>query len=75
MFHILSKVKSYINDYLYSARADTNQCCIISDILKQLEVNLGDYYAAIVKSSENVYKVSLIRSPNTCFVNKYFESS
>ena len=67
--------KSYINDYLFPARNDIDQCRNISYILKQLEVSQEDYFAALAISNGNDYEVHLIHMPNSCFVNNYFESA
>ena len=70
---ILEKVKKYIDEYLYPAKNNIDNCGTISDILKSLEIDVEDYYNALAISKDNDYELHLIRSPNSCFVNNYFE--
>ena len=62
------------NDYLYHAKNDVDGCDSHSDILCELEIKENDYYTALEISKDNDYELHLVQTPNSCFVNNYFES-
>ena len=70
----MTKVKIYINEYLYLAKNTVDDCDTISDILRELEINEDDFYTALEISKDNDYELHLLRSPNLCFFNNYFKS-
>ena len=79
--NIIEKVKEYIDTNLYLAKTNIidpqkenyqlppTKDCILSD----LTITCKDYYDAVSVSKDSDYERHLIRVPNSCFVNNYFE--
>ena len=70
----MSKVKKYINGYLYPEKNNVDDCDSISDILRELAINEDDYYTALGISKDNDYELHLVRLPNSFSVNNYFKN-
>ena len=62
----MTKVKKYINEYLYPVKNNVDDCDSISDILCELEINEDDYYTDVGISKDNNYELHLVRRPNSC---------
>ena len=79
--NILSKAKNYIDNHLFPAKRNIvdpsqdnfEQPPTIPEILSELEIEEDDYYRALSISKDNDYELHLIRPPNSCFVNNYFD--
>ena len=79
--NILSKVKDYIDTNLSPVKRNIidptkdnfEEPPTISQILSELEIDEEDYYRALSVSKDNDYELHLIRPPNSCFVNNYFD--
>ena len=46
----------------------------ITEILLKLDISKEDYYHALSISVDHDYELHLIRPPNSCFVNNYFDA-
>ena len=55
------KSKKCINEYLYPAKNNVDDCDSISDILRELEINEDDCYTALGISKDNDYEFHLVR--------------
>ena len=79
--NILKKVKIFIDEKLYPSKVNIIdpkkehfiEPPTIEQILEELEISANDYYNALSISKDNDYELHLIRPPNSCFVNSYFE--
>ena len=79
--NILDKVKEYTDTNLYPAKtniidplkANYQLPPTIDCILSDLSIISKDYYNALSISKDSDYELHLIRAPNSCFVNNYFE--
>ena len=77
----MGKVKNYIDEKLYPAKVNIldpkKENFIppptIDEILSELSISSEDYYNALAISHDEDYELHLIRPPNSCFVNNYFE--
>lgn len=70
--NILSRVKTYINEYLDPSKQGYKGDSIsISDILNELNIVEKDYYHALSISSSTDYEIHLKRLPDSCFINNY----
>ena len=56
----MTKVKKYINEYLYPVKNNVDDCDSISDILCELEIKEDDYYTDVGISKDNNYELHLV---------------
>ena len=78
---LLSQVKSFIDNNLYSAKANVIdptkynfiQPLSVKEILDELEISKDDYYRAFSISQDEDLELHLKRKPNSHFVNSYFD--
>ena len=63
------KVKKYIDE-----EQDYKSPLTIDEILLKLDISKKDYYYALSISVDDDYELHLIRPPNSCFVNNYFDA-
>ena len=78
---LLDKVSNYINTELNPSKvniidpSDKNYIVpkSVDELLSMLEISKDDYYSALLISRDQDFKIHFYRSPNSCFVNHYFE--
>ena len=62
-------MKKYIDE-----EEDYKSPLTIDEILLKLDISKEDYYYALSISVDDDYELHLIRPPNSCFVNNYFDA-
>ena len=75
-------MKKYIDEELNPAKVNAidpekenyKPPTIIYGILLKLDISKEDYYHALPISVNDDYELHLIRPPNSCFVNNYFDT-
>ena len=80
---LLEKVKKYIDEKLNLAKANVmdpekenyKTLLTIDETLLKLDISKEDYYHSLSISVDDDYEPHLIRPPNSCFVNNYFDAS
>ena len=80
---LLEKVKKYIDEKLNLAKANVmdpekenyKTLLTIDETLLKLDKSKEDYYHSLSISVDDDYEPHLIRPPNSCFVNNYFDAS
>ena len=78
----LSEVKHYIDTNLnpkvtnihFPERDNYQPSKTISGILDQLDIAEEEYYGCLEISSDDTFQIHFKRSPQSCFVNNYFEA-
>ena len=72
---ILSKVKTYINEFLDPNKSTYIPDKTIDDILFLLDITSRNYYEALSIASGSDYEIHYKRNPDSCFVNNYKPSN